>query len=61
MIVEPDALINAKANPDFWETVSSSAYTRAAAILYCANRHESLARMQRNSAALVWLHTAVRR
>ena len=32
MVVEPDALINAKANPDFWEMASSSAYTRAAAI-----------------------------
>lgn len=30
MIVEPDALINAKANPDFWEMASSSAYTIAA-------------------------------
>lgn len=60
MIVEPDALINAKANPDFWETASSSAYTHAAAILCCAERCESLARMQRNSAALVWLHAAVR-
>lgn len=33
MIVEPDALINAKANPDFWEMASSPAYTHAAAIL----------------------------
>lgn len=58
MIVEPDALINAKANPDFWEMASSPAYTHAAAILCCTERCESLAGMQRNS-ALVWLHAAV--
>lgn len=59
MIGEPDALINAKANPDFWE-MASSAYTHAAAILCCTEKCESLARMQRKSAALVWLHAAVR-